>query len=72
MQRLIGFGMRQRPGGAKAGDAGEKVSFEKAMDRLEKIVGDMETGELSLDDMILRFDGHIGFLHGLILYHSLT
>ena len=31
-------------------------SFEKSMERLEAIVGDMEGGELSLDIMIQRFE----------------
>ena len=31
-------------------------SFEKAMERLEGIVGEMEGGELSLDVMIERFE----------------
>ncbi|MCK5850015.1 MAG: exodeoxyribonuclease VII small subunit [Kiritimatiellae bacterium] len=31
-------------------------SFEKALERLEKIVGDMEGGSLSLDDMVGRFE----------------
>lgn len=31
-------------------------SFEKALERLEKIVGDMENGSLSLDDMVARFE----------------
>ncbi len=31
-------------------------SFEKSMERLEAIVGDMEGGELSLDVMIQRFE----------------
>ncbi len=34
----------------------ETPSFEKSMERLESIVGDMESGELSLDAMIKRFE----------------
>jgi len=30
--------------------------FEKALERLEEIVGEMEGGELGLDDMIARFE----------------
>ncbi len=33
-----------------------KVSFEKSLARLEEIVAGMESGELSLDDMITRFE----------------
>lgn len=32
--------------------ARKKMSFEEALERLEKIVCDMEAGELSLDDMV--------------------
>lgn len=34
----------------------EKISFEKALERLEAIVGEMEDGSLSLDKMIARFE----------------
>jgi len=34
----------------------EKMSFEKALERLEAIVGEMEGGSLSLDKMISRFE----------------
>jgi len=34
----------------------EKVSFEKALERLESIVSEMEGGSLSLDKMISRFE----------------
>lgn len=34
----------------------EGVSFEKALERLETIVGEMESGELSLEDMMARFE----------------
>lgn len=34
----------------------KKVSFEKSLARLEEIVAGMESGELSLDDMIARFE----------------
>lgn len=33
-----------------------KVSFEKSLTRLEEIVAGMESGALSLDDMIARFE----------------
>jgi exodeoxyribonuclease VII small subunit len=34
----------------------DEMSFEKAMERLEVIVGEMESGELSLEDMMARFE----------------
>jgi len=34
----------------------EGVSFEKALDRLEMLVREMESGELSLEDMMARFE----------------
>ena len=34
----------------------EGVSFEKALERLETIVKEMESGELSLEDMMVRFE----------------
>ncbi len=34
----------------------KNVSFEKSLARLEEIVAGMESGELSLDDMIARFE----------------
>jgi exodeoxyribonuclease VII small subunit len=33
-----------------------KFNFEKAMERLERIVGDLESGKLSLDDSIRVFE----------------
>lgn len=36
--------------------SGESPNFEKSMERLEAIVGDMEGGALSLDIMIQRFE----------------
>jgi exodeoxyribonuclease VII small subunit len=43
----------EKPKG-EAAEAG--ISFERAMERLETIVGDMEGGALSLEDMIARFE----------------
>lgn len=34
----------------------EEQSFEKSLKRLETIVGEMESGSLSLEDMISRFE----------------
>ena len=41
---------------AKAKPAGPELNFERAMDRLEKIVDQMESGELSLEDLIVRYE----------------
>lgn len=40
----------------KPPDAASPLSFEKALERLESIVAEMETGQLSLDKMIARFE----------------
>ncbi len=40
----------------KAGEPKENLKFEDAMARLEKIVRDLETGELDLEDMLGRFE----------------
>lgn len=34
----------------------KKISFEQAMERLEKIVGQMESGELPLENMLASFE----------------
>ena len=34
----------------------KKPKFEEALTRLEKIVADMESGELQLDDMLKKFE----------------
>ncbi len=40
----------------------ETKSFEKSLERLEKIVEEMEQGNLPLDDMIARFEEGQGLL----------
>jgi exodeoxyribonuclease VII small subunit len=40
----------------KAKAAGTDLNFETAMDRLEKIVEQMESGELPLEDLIVRYE----------------
>ena len=40
----------------KAKLAGADLSFETAMDRLEKIVEQMESGQLPLEDLIVRYE----------------
>ncbi len=34
----------------------EEVSFERAMDRLEAIVDEMESGKMMLEDLIVRYE----------------
>src|SRR5437868_15504722 len=41
---------------AKAKPAGTELNFETAMDRLEKIVEQMESGQLPLEDLIVRYE----------------
>jgi exodeoxyribonuclease VII small subunit len=36
--------------------SGEKIDFEKSMDELEKIVNDLESGTLTLDESIKAFE----------------
>ena len=38
------------------GSDGEKLDFEEGMERLEKIVAELESGELSLEDSIARYE----------------
>lgn len=40
----------------KAKAAGADLNFEAAMDRLEKIVEQMESGQLPLEDLIVRYE----------------
>jgi exodeoxyribonuclease VII small subunit len=40
----------------KAKPAGTDLNFETAMDRLEKIVEQMESGQLPLEDLIVRYE----------------
>src|SRR4051794_32433133 len=40
----------------KAKAAGTELNFETAMDRLEKIVEQMESGKLPLEDLIVRYE----------------
>src|SRR3954470_6434843 len=40
----------------KARPAGTDLNFETAMDRLEKIVEQMESGQLPLEDLIVRYE----------------
>jgi len=41
---------------SKAKTAAPELNFEKAMDRLEAIVEQMETGKLPLEDLIVRYE----------------
>ena len=36
--------------------AGEEMNFERAMDRLEAIVDEMESGKMMLEDLIVRYE----------------
>jgi exodeoxyribonuclease VII small subunit len=38
------------------GDAAAAMSFEQALQRLEKIVGDMESAELPLEDVLKKYE----------------
>lgn len=49
----------EQAGGESAEPA---ITFEKAMERLEVIVGDMEGGALSLEEMIKRFEEGQGLI----------
>ena len=44
------------PMSSKAKTAAPELNFEKAMDRLETIVEQMETGKLPLEDLIVRYE----------------
>jgi exodeoxyribonuclease VII small subunit len=44
------------PMSTKAKPAGTELNFETAMDRLEKIVEQMESGQLPLEDLIVRYE----------------
>src|SRR3989475_8522552 len=44
------------PMSSKAKTAAPELNFEKAMDRLEAIVEQMETGKLPLEDLIVRYE----------------
>jgi exodeoxyribonuclease VII small subunit len=45
---------KQDRGGEEA--RGKEIGFERALERLEKIVSEMEGGKLPLEDMIARFE----------------
>jgi exodeoxyribonuclease VII small subunit len=40
----------------KTEPAGSEVSFETAMERLEKIVGEMESSKLPLEELLVRYE----------------
>ncbi|MEP7014360.1 MAG: exodeoxyribonuclease VII small subunit [Verrucomicrobiota bacterium] len=42
--------------------AGTEPNFEKAMDRLEAIVEQMESGKLPLEDLIVRYEEGMGLV----------
>jgi exodeoxyribonuclease VII small subunit len=41
---------------AEKGKSLQKLSFEEALDKLEKIVQDLESGDLSLEDSVKSFE----------------
>jgi exodeoxyribonuclease VII small subunit len=41
---------------SKPSSPAEKLSYEAAMDRLEKIVDEMESGKMMLEDLIVRYE----------------
>jgi exodeoxyribonuclease VII small subunit len=45
-----------QPAGPASGQAGEGLKFEQALERLEKIVADMESADLPLDDVVAKFE----------------
>lgn len=47
---------------ARPAKADDKMTFEKALERLEAIVNEMESGSLSLDKMIARFEEGQGLI----------
>jgi exodeoxyribonuclease VII small subunit len=40
----------------KTDPSGTEISFEAAMERLEKIVGEMESSKLPLEDLLVRYE----------------
>ncbi len=40
----------------QAKKTGDEMNFERAMDRLEQIVDEMESGKMMLEDLILRYE----------------
>ncbi|HZC59684.1 MAG TPA: exodeoxyribonuclease VII small subunit [Chthoniobacterales bacterium] len=40
----------------KTEPGGTEISFEAAMERLEKIVGEMESSKLPLEDLLVRYE----------------
>jgi exodeoxyribonuclease VII small subunit len=47
---------------SKAKPPPQELNFEKAMDRLEAIVEQMETGKLPLEDLIVRYEEGMGLV----------
>ena len=49
-------------GGGDDDDDAKTPGFEKSMERLERIVTEMESGKLTLEDMIVRFEEGQGLI----------
>src|ERR1700737_2652249 len=47
---------------SKSKQPGVPLNFEKAMDRLEAIVEQMESGKLALEDLIVRYEEGMGLV----------
>ena len=41
----------------------DEIAFEKALERLEKIVGDLESGDVKLEDSLKRFEEGVKLTH---------
>ena len=50
------------PMSSKPKPAATEMNFEKAMDRLESIVEQMESGKLPLEDLIVRYEEGMGLV----------
>lgn len=50
------------PMSSKPKPPGAELNFEKAMDRLEAIVEQMESGKLPLEDLIVRYEEGMGLV----------
>jgi exodeoxyribonuclease VII small subunit len=45
-----------RKGRDEERDSGDELTFEQALKRLEEVVGDLESGRLSLEESLSRFE----------------
>ncbi|MFO7871917.1 MAG: exodeoxyribonuclease VII small subunit [Kiritimatiellia bacterium] len=47
---------KKKTPGKTEGTSSEKITFEQALEKLETIVGDMESGNMGLEEMVARFE----------------